>query len=83
MDVEMRVIDGLTWTRRICELQQKGSFRRHICIIATTANARAELIKEAYNAGVDDVLPKHSRVKEILAKIEKHLDRGRKSASEG
>ncbi|KIW67253.1 hypothetical protein PV04_06518 [Phialophora macrospora] len=83
MDVDMPVMDGLTCTRRIRELHQKGLFRRHICIIAITANARAEQIKAAYNAGVDDILPKPFRVSEILAKIEKHLDKGRRSVSEG
>ncbi|ETI22350.1 hypothetical protein G647_06424 [Cladophialophora carrionii CBS 160.54] len=81
MDVEMPVLDGLTCTRRIRELQHEGSFKRHICIIAITANARTEQIKAAYNAGVDDVLPKPFRVAEVLAKVDKHVDTGRNRIS--
>ncbi|OAP60895.1 hypothetical protein AYL99_05897 [Fonsecaea erecta] len=70
MDVEMPVLDGLTCTRRIRELEHKGKLKRHIQIIAITANVRAEQIEAAFEAGVDDILPKPFRVGELLEKIE-------------
>jgi CheY-like chemotaxis protein len=70
MDVEMPVLDGLTCTRRIRELQSRGCLRHHIGIIAITANARAEQIATTVDAGVDDVLPKPFRVIDVLSKME-------------
>ncbi|KAH0844594.1 putative histidine kinase m3ypp protein [Fonsecaea pedrosoi] len=77
MDVEMPVLDGLTCTKRIRELERKGKLRRHIHIIAITANARAEQIDAAFEAGVDDILPKPFRVVELLEKIENNRKKGK------
>lgn len=52
MDLEMPVMDGLTCTRKIRELQSSGYLTKHIPIIAITANARDEQINEARKAGV-------------------------------
>ncbi|OQV10554.1 PA domain-containing protein [Cladophialophora immunda] len=81
MDVEMPVLDGLTCTRRIRELEQKGKLKRHIQIIAITANARAEQIEAAFEAGVDDILPKPFRVMELLEKIENNTKKGKVSVA--
>ncbi|EXJ77748.1 hypothetical protein A1O3_09977 [Capronia epimyces CBS 606.96] len=70
MDVEMPVLDGLSCTRRIRELQQQGRLTRHIPIIAITANARVEQIEAAFEAGVDAVLPKPFRAIDVLSKID-------------
>ena len=64
MDVEMPVMDGLTATKRIRELQSEGAIRCHVPIVAVTANARPEQVKEMMEAGVDDVLSKPFRVPE-------------------
>jgi len=69
MDVEMPVMDGLTATRRIRQLEQDGVLTKHLNIIAITANARQEQINTTMNAGADDVLPKPFRVAELLTKI--------------
>ena len=52
MDLEMPVMDGLTCTRKIRELQRQGSIRQHLPVIAVTANARTEQINIAMAAGV-------------------------------
>ncbi|KAI9689825.1 MAG: hypothetical protein M1822_009707 [Bathelium mastoideum] len=52
MDQEMPVMDGLTCTRRIRELEGKGELVRHVPIIAVTANARSEQIETAMTAGM-------------------------------
>ncbi|KAJ9607863.1 hypothetical protein H2200_007942 [Cladophialophora chaetospira] len=83
MDVEMPVLDGLSCTRRIREWHQRGLLTQHVQIIAITANARAEQIQAAFDAGVDDVLPKPFRVTELLAKIEKITEKREESVSEG
>lgn len=52
MDQEMPVMDGLTCTRRIRELEKEGKLTGHIPIIAVTANARAEQVQTALDAGM-------------------------------
>ena len=52
MDQEMPVMDGLTCTRKIRELQRSGEVVRHIPIIAVTANARLEQINTALATGM-------------------------------
>lgn len=44
--------DGLTCTRKIRELEQEGKLTGHVPIIAVTANARAEQVQTALNAGM-------------------------------
>ncbi|KAI9682361.1 MAG: hypothetical protein M1817_000415 [Caeruleum heppii] len=70
MDQEMPVMDGLTCTKRIRELQQSGEIVRHVPIIAVTANARAEQIGTALEAGMDDVVSKPFRIPDLIPKIE-------------
>lgn len=70
MDLEMPVMDGLTCTRRIRELQGQGILIRHVPLIAVTANARKEQIETSLAAGMDDVMPKPFRVSELLTKME-------------
>lgn len=52
MDLEMPVMDGLTCTRRIRELQGQGTLIRHVPLIAVTANARKEQIETSLAAGM-------------------------------
>lgn len=70
MDQEMPVMDGLTCTRRIRELEREGKIRCHVPIIAVTANARQEQIKTALDAGMDDVVSKPFRIPDLVPKIE-------------
>ncbi|KAF2765202.1 hypothetical protein EJ03DRAFT_217859 [Teratosphaeria nubilosa] len=57
MDLEMPVMDGLTCTRRIRELELEGKLTGHVPIIAVTANARAEQVKTALEAGMVSLIP--------------------------
>ena len=52
MDQEMPVMDGLTCTRKIRELEAEGKLTGHVPIIAVTANARAEQVQTALDAGM-------------------------------
>ena len=52
MDQEMPVMDGLTCTRKIRELEKEGKLTGHVPIIAVTANARAEQVETALDAGM-------------------------------
>jgi CheY-like chemotaxis protein len=70
MDKEMPVMDGLQCTSRIRELEQDGKFKRHVPIIAVTANARSEQIATLLAAGMDDVVSKPFRIGELIPKIE-------------
>lgn len=46
------VMDGLTCTKKIRELEKEGKFAQHVPVIAVTANARSEQIQTALNAGM-------------------------------
>jgi CheY-like chemotaxis protein len=56
MDIEMPVMDGLTCTRKIRELQRSKHLIRHVPVIAVTANAREEQILAMREAGVVSLL---------------------------
>jgi signal transduction histidine kinase/CheY-like chemotaxis protein len=58
MDTQMPIMDGLTCTREIRRLERDGLLSTHVSIIAVTANARDEQVKEALAAGSDDVMQK-------------------------
>jgi len=52
MDLEMPIMDGLTCTQRIRELERSGQVIGHVPIIAVTANARAGQIDVALGSGM-------------------------------
>ncbi|KAJ4416460.1 hypothetical protein N0V82_006725 [Gnomoniopsis sp. IMI 355080] len=52
MDLEMPVMDGLTCTKKIREMQKLGKIRGYVPIIAVTANARSEHVATAREAGM-------------------------------
>lgn len=68
MDWSMPVCDGLRATRTIRDMETRLKCPRNI-IIGVTANARAEQLAIAMEAGMDTVLPKPFRAAEVLAKI--------------
>ncbi|KAF2494286.1 hypothetical protein BU16DRAFT_464514 [Lophium mytilinum] len=70
MDQEMPVMDGLECTRTIRTWEAEGKLRKHVPIIAVTANARSEQIAALMNAGMDDVVSKPFRIPELVPKIE-------------
>lgn len=52
MDQEMPVMDGLTCTKEIRKLEEKGDVTSHVPIISVTANARSEQIDTAMDGGM-------------------------------
>ena len=75
MDQEMPVMDGLTCTKMIRQLEREGKIRGHVPIIAVTANARNEQIQTALDVGMDDVVSKPFRIPELVPKIEELMKR--------
>ena len=57
MDIRMPVMDGVTATRKIRQMEQQGGLRPHI-ILAITAHAFQEQKKKIIEAGFDGVLSK-------------------------
>lgn len=66
----MPVMDGLACTSKIRDMERKGELRRHVPIIAVTANARSEQIATLLAAGMDDVVSKPFRIAELIPKID-------------
>ena len=69
MDMNMPVIDGLSATRKIKKL------KHDIPIIAQSAYIQNDEIVLALEAGCDDYLPKPVKPQQLLAAINKHLNR--------
>ncbi|KAL2278725.1 hypothetical protein FJTKL_14282 [Diaporthe vaccinii] len=69
MDLEMPVMDGTTCARTIRELEKQGVLTARIPIIAVTAYVRPEQIGEARASGMDDVVSKPFRARELTPKI--------------
>lgn len=70
MDTNMPIMDGVTCTRRIRQLEEEGTLIKHVNVIAITADAKQEQLDAILQAGADDVMPKPFRVKELLEKVE-------------
>lgn len=77
MDVEMPIMDGITCTRRIRQLEREKKLTHRMHIIAITGNARKEQTDILIQAGCDDVLPKPFRVKDCLQKIKFNIEQER------
>ncbi|KXS97045.1 hypothetical protein AC578_2865 [Pseudocercospora eumusae] len=73
MDWEMPVMDGLTCTRKIRELENQGQINRRLDIIGTTANVRQEQQDKAMEAGMDSVMSKPFTVGELLQRVRETL----------
>ncbi|CAD0088051.1 unnamed protein product [Aureobasidium vineae] len=69
LDIEMPVMDGLTCIRKIRTLEEEGFYTRRVPVIAVTANARDEQMKEALEAGIDEVVTKPFRIPELLVRM--------------
>ncbi|KEQ60215.1 uncharacterized protein M437DRAFT_77640 [Aureobasidium melanogenum CBS 110374] len=69
LDIEMPVMDGLSCIRKIRDLEQEGFYLRRVPVIAVTANARDEQMREALEAGMDAVVTKPFRIPELLVRM--------------
>ena len=84
MDIEMPVMNGLTCTRTIRDLERRGTIRsrtnfHRLPIISTSANVRQEKITAQMEAGIDDILTKPFKIAALLDKIQKLTEPGRRS----
>ncbi|MCD8513456.1 MAG: response regulator [Nitrincola sp.] len=70
MDMQMPVMDGLTATKKIRELDHPSS---NTPIIAVTANAMAEDLKSCFEAGMNDHLGKPFNKQDLQDYIERHI----------
>lgn len=52
MDMEMPVMDGITATSKIREMERLGKLRRHVPIMGISANARPEQVAKMTEAGM-------------------------------
>lgn len=73
MDIQMPVLDGVGATRQI---RSSNAPYADIPIIALTANALPEQVASYLAEGMDDVLTKPVAMSELMAALQKVLDRG-------
>lgn len=71
MDIQLPVMDGITVSRKIREIE--ASTNRHTPIIAITANAMIGDKEKCLAAGMDDYLSKPFQPGKLLAMINKYL----------
>ena len=75
MDIRMPEMDGLSATQAIRQLNNRSS---HIPIVAMTANAYKEDIKECLDAGMDDFISKPVKIENLQSVLNRyasgHLD---------
>jgi CheY-like chemotaxis protein len=71
MDIQMPLMDGLTATRKIREMEKK--LGKKIKIIALTALAQLEDRQTCLDAGMDDYLAKPIKKKVLLEMLNKHV----------
>jgi CheY-like chemotaxis protein len=63
------VMDGLTCTREIRDLERVGKLQGKLPIIAVTANVREEQIESAMAAGADLVVQKPFKAADLIASM--------------
>jgi CheY-like chemotaxis protein len=73
-DVEMPIMDGLEFMRRVRKMESQGTLRGHMPVIAVTANARAEQQALALDAGMDSVVTKPFRLLELLPELKRVME---------
>ena len=72
MDMQMPVMDGLEATRAI-RLSEENANRRHVPIIALTANAFATDAEACFAAGMDEYLSKPFTLSQLHARLARWL----------
>ncbi len=68
MDIQMPVLDGIEAVRRIRKLEMDEG-RKKSKIYAVTANVMPQQVKEYFEVGMDDVLPKPIKKTDIIDRI--------------
>jgi signal transduction histidine kinase/DNA-binding response OmpR family regulator len=73
MDMQMPIMDGLATTRKIREWEKQCG-RKHVPIIALTAQALKEEMRESLDAGCSGHLTKPIRKATLLSEIQRWMD---------
>jgi len=77
MDMQMPEMDGLEATRKIREIEntsaEQGETRRHVPIIAMTANVFQEDVDKCLNAGMNSHIGKPLDFEEVLNQLRTYL----------
>ena len=71
-DIEMPVMDGKAFVKRVREWQGQERLAAHIPVIAVTGNARSEQIEHAIQCGFDDVVSKPYQMQDLVSRIERY-----------
>ncbi len=71
MDIQMEVMDGLSATIKIREIEKSSN--THVPIIAVTANALIGDKEKCISAGMDDYISKPFKIEDLMVKIKKLL----------
>ncbi|KAL7274382.1 hypothetical protein RUND412_002721 [Rhizina undulata] len=82
MDMEMPIMDGVTATIRIRQLEGEGKMLKHVPIIGISANARLEQLDQMTKAGMDDAISKPFRIPDLVARFPSLIDQPDGSISE-
>lgn len=67
-------MDGMTCIRHIRQWQSDGLLEAHLPVVAVTGNARAEQVKTAREAGLDDVVCKPYSVPDLVPVIHRLIN---------
>ena len=62
---------GIACIKELRRRQKEGLITEHLLVIAITANARQEQINIATEAGMDDVLTKPFKIKDLISVLER------------
>lgn len=76
MDINMPIKNGMEATKRILDLE-KESGKKHVPIIALTANIMKEDKKRYLEAGMDNIIGKPFKLLELETLLKKYLPKGK------
>ncbi|KFA72821.1 hypothetical protein S40288_09508 [Stachybotrys chartarum IBT 40288] len=74
-DIEMPVMNGKEFVRRVRQLQGEGVLVEDIPIVAVTGNARTEQINQAQDCGFDEVVSKPYKELDIVTVVCRYVRR--------
>ena len=73
MDCHMPNLDGFAASRKIRSREERGSEKRHVPIIALTADVQKGIVERCREAGMDDYLSKPFKQRELLSTLRRWL----------
>ena len=67
MDIQMPVMDGITATQKIRELEKERGIKKKVIIVAVTANAMKEDREKCLSSGMDHYITKPFKTDDLLS----------------